>query len=133
MQALLAKLADVSGVSAFRSRQDPVARTEGVVVELLCESEEWKDDTVHAGGVRTLSVKVDVLARGAVPDQVADAAVAGCHAAIMADRTLSGECISIIETGITWDYDSADLDAVRVSRGYDVMFTLSAASDTAAY
>lgn len=133
MQALKAKLAAVSGVSAFRSRQDPVARAEGIVVELLADSEEWVEPTVHSAGVRRLSIKVDVIARGAEPDKVADPAVAGCHAAVMADTTLGGKCTAINETGIAWDCDPADLDAVRVSRSYDVVYTLKAADDTAAY
>ena len=132
LEALLTKLGTVAGVHAYRNRQDPVTRAEGVVVELLPQSEEWSDKTVHGWGVRRLSVSVDVIARGAPPDQVADPGVAGCHAAIMADQTLGGKCTGIAETGISWETEDADLDAVRVSRGYDITYTVNAADDTAA-
>lgn len=132
MQALKAKLAAVAGVSAFRSRQDPVARAEGIVVELLADAEAWVEASIHPQGIRQLSIKVDVIARGAEPDKVADPAVSGCHAAVMSDPTLGGKCTAINETGIAWDYDPADLDAVRVSRSYDVLYVLKASDDTAA-
>lgn len=132
LDALLAKLATVANVAEYRSRLDPVDRSEGVAALLYPESEQTQEAGIGKTLIRRLAVRVDVIARGAVPDEVADAAVSGCHAAIMADPTLAGACTTIEEAGIDWAMESADLDAVRVSRRYDVIYTLRLDDDTAA-
>lgn len=132
LDALLAKLATVSNVAEYRSRLDPVDRSEGIAALLYPESESTQDSGIGQTLIRRLTVRVDVIARGAVPDEVADTAVGACHAAIMADTTLAGACVAIEEAGIDWEMESADQDAVRVSRRYDVVYSVKLNDDTLA-
>ena len=134
LAALLATLSTVSNVAESRSRFEGATRAEGVVAVLTPDSEDIIEAAIGANGivVRRLVVSVEITARGSIPDQVADPAVAGCHAAIMADRTLGGKCTSIDESGLAWDFESADQDAVRVSRQYAIHYQTRATDDTVA-
>jgi hypothetical protein len=130
LDALIVKLVAVSSVDAYRSRQDPVDRSEGVVALLYPEAEEPNEPTIGALQVRRLSIRVDIVARGAEPDEVADTAVGDCHAAVMSDPSLAGACSDIQEQGIDWVMSSADGDAVKVSRRYDVLYSVRTTDDT---
>ncbi len=67
-------------------------------------------------------VRVGIVARGAVPDQVADPVVSAVHARIMADLTLAGLCYDIQPRSIVWQLLDADNAAVVVTSEFAVLY-----------
>ena len=72
-----------------------------------------------------LTVRVAVVVRGAIPDQVADPVVESLHAKIMADLTLGGYAIDIQPIGVTFDIVEADQPAGVVMCDYRVQYRTS--------
>lgn len=110
-----------AGSNVFRSRAIPIGRSlsPAIVVTPVSEATEAQ---IGSRSDRRLQVRVEVIARGAVPDSLADATCVSAHSKIMADTRLGGLCIDIEEAGAEWDFDDADLDAVSVATTYAVVF-----------
>jgi transcriptional antiterminator Rof (Rho-off) len=120
-------LGTVPGATFYRSREAAIARSEStaIVLEPEEESVELRTST-GALSVRTLTALVLVVARGQIPDQIADPVIQSLHAKLMADRTLGGLCALIIEHGTKWTFDEADLTAVTVEMRYGVRYMTNA-------
>lgn len=129
LEELALLLGNVANASFYRSRQAAVTREQGVVMVLLPEQEAVMLRGGPAGLPATQAItqrdftfKVIVIARGDIPDQVADAIAQAAHAAIMQDTTLGGLVARIIELGTKWDFELADLDAVVCEMRYQVRY-----------
>lgn len=66
------QLNTVTGVDAVRSRFVPVRREEGTRV-IVTPEDETAEEMISQGIRRVLTIKTSIIARGAIPDQVADA------------------------------------------------------------
>ncbi|MGH8569621.1 MAG: hypothetical protein ACREXU_16840 [Gammaproteobacteria bacterium] len=110
-----------AGSSVFRSRAIPITRelSPAIVVTPVSESTEAQ---IGSRSDRRLQVRVEVIARGAVPDSVADATCVSAHSKILADTRLGGLCFDIEETASEWEIEDADLDAVSVATTYTVVY-----------
>ena len=73
--------------------------------------------------LRTLKVKIVVIARGDVPDSIADTAVGSIHQAIMVDPTCGGLAGVIYDDSIKTEMELADQNAVRVEMLYTVKYS----------
>lgn len=122
--ALATKLATVPNVTVFRSRENAVAREEGIAVLLQPENEQVEKRASNPGGfvVKNLLLDISVIARGDPADQVADPALVAAHALVMADPTLGNLCAQIIEHSTEWKFDQADLTAVEVLVRYQIRY-----------
>lgn len=115
--AALAKVATVSGATVYRSRWTALSRAESPAIVVRPE----KEDIVNRNNdlsERELVVVVEVVARGATPDSVADQHCVAAHNALMQDQTLGGKALLMRELGTVWEMQDADTDAVVVSRRY---------------
>ncbi len=115
--AILTKLGGVSGVGLYRSRFTALSRGESPAIVVRPE----KEDIVKRNNdlsEREMILVVDVIARGAVPDSVADQYCVSAHAKVIEDETLGGLTLFTRETGTVWEMQDADLDAVVVSMRY---------------
>ncbi|MGH9202111.1 MAG: hypothetical protein ACRD2A_12855, partial [Vicinamibacterales bacterium] len=65
---------------------------------------------------------VEVVARGAAADQIADPYCVSAQAKVMEDQTLGGLCLYLREAGTQWLMDDADLDACLVSTAYTIHY-----------
>ena len=117
LQALVALVDPLPGMTVFRSREAAFARSEGVCA-LIRPEEESVVNQVTRLTVRDLAVEITVIARDQIPDQVADPFVRAIHAAIAADQTLGGRVARIIEESTKWDFEVADQNAVAVVMRY---------------
>jgi hypothetical protein len=128
LQAFVATC-EAAGTDAavYRSRSDAIQRSEGhaIIVRPLEESIEKKSADFT---MRDLTVELEVMTRGQVPDQDADPIVAAIHAAVTADLTLGGLVAQVIEDGTSWDFETADMDAVSVQMRYRVRYATPANS-----
>jgi hypothetical protein len=110
-----------AGSNVFRSRVVPITRGLSPAIVVTPTGEEV-NPTLGTKATRKLDVRVEVIARGSIPDNAADATCVSAHAKIMADKRLGGLCVGIGERGTNWDIQDADLDAVSVVTTYTVVY-----------
>jgi hypothetical protein len=75
----------------------------------------------------SLTVRVAVIVRGDVPDQLADPIVESAHAKIMADLTLGGYAIDVQPQSVSFDLIEADQTAGVIALEYLVRYRTSVA------
>ena len=125
--AVRTALIGTTGVSTriYRSRTEPITRGESpaIVVEPLTDTAAQNTSLPTLDW--SLTVRVAVIVRGAIPDQVADPIVESLHAKIMADLTLGGYAIDIQPIGVTFDIVEADQPAGVVMCDYRVQYRTS--------
>ena len=123
-------LIGTTGVSTrfYRSRTEPITRGESpaIVVEPLTDTAAQNTSLPTLDW--SLTVRVAVIVRGAIPDQIADPVVESLHAKIMADLTLGGYAIDIQPIGVTFDIVEADQPAGVVMCDYRVQYRTSVAN-----
>jgi hypothetical protein len=125
--AIRTALIGTTGVSTriYRSRTEPITRGESpaIVVEPLTDTAAQNTSLPTLDW--SLTVRVAVVVRGAIPDQVADPVVESLHAKIMADLTLGGYAIDIQPIGVTFDIVEADQPVGVVMCDYRVQYRTS--------
>lgn len=123
LAALAAKLTATPAIATTveRSRVAAFTRADG-----LCVWVEPVQDNASQIVIPLLDwemiVRVGIVARGAVPDQVADPVVSAVHARIMADLTLAGLCYDIQPRSTVWQLLDADNAAVVVTSEFAVLY-----------
>jgi hypothetical protein len=125
LQAMTALADTVPGVVVYRSREAALSRAEGTAI-LVRPEEETVVSEMTGFTKRDLAVGVTIIARGQIPDQVADAAIVAMHAAVAANQTLGGLCARIIEEATKWDFEVADQNAVAAVVTYRIRYLTSA-------
>jgi hypothetical protein len=121
MATVFNKFALIPGQTSFRSRKAALALTEGIAIVVEPEEEPVRYLANNAA-VRELLMVVRILARGEVPDSVADPIRVAMHAALMADPTVGGLCQRIVEQDTKWAYEEADLTAVSLEARYKLIY-----------
>ena len=110
------------GTRIWRTRVEPIPREESpaIVVEPLTDNP--RIDTNLATLTWTMTVRVSVIVRGTIPDQVADPIIQSLHSKLMADYTLGGYAMDIIPAGVTFNFSEADGAAGEIQCDYRVMY-----------
>lgn len=123
MQAVATRLAATAGVSGrvFRSYAEAMERDEHPCVLVRWTNEQATPQTVPQIE-RTLTIEVAIMVRGDTPDQLADPIAQSVHALLCADSSLGGLAIDITPTGATFDMESADGTAGKITQSYEVVF-----------
>jgi hypothetical protein len=73
----------------------------------------------------SLTVRVAVIVRGDMPDQLADPIVESAHSKIMADLTLGGYAIDVQPQSVSFDLMEADQPAGVIMMDYLVRYRTS--------
>lgn len=123
LQRIVTALAGTSGVGSriYRSRVEPLARGEAPAIVVEPVSDSATQDTL--GTLRwTMNVRVAVIVRGAVPDQLADPVMLDVHSKLMADATLDGYAIDLLPTTVSFESIEADQPAGVVSAEFAVTY-----------
>ena len=127
LAAILAALTGTTGVSTriYRSRVEPIARAESPAIVI----EPVKDDATIQTQLATLDwslrVRITVIVRGAIPDQIADPILQSLHTKIMADPTLGGYAIDIMPLAVNFVFMEADGTAGEIQCDYRIMYRTS--------
>jgi hypothetical protein len=125
--AVRAALTGTTGVGnrIYRSRVEPISRAESpaIVVEPL--SDNASQNTALPTLDWSMTVRVTVIVRGAIPDQIADPIVESLHGRLMADLTLGGYAIDIQPIGVTFNFAEADGAAGEIQCDYRVLYRTS--------
>lgn len=100
-QILAAVAVRLAGCQVERSRLVAFSRQDGLSawVEPV---QDAANQVLHNRIDWSLGVRVGIIARGRVPDQLADPVVNSVHAALMADLTLGGLAYDIQPRATTW-------------------------------
>jgi len=127
LDAVRTALTGTTGVSnrIYRSRVEPVSRAESpaLVVEPL--SDTAAQNTALPTLDWSMIVRITVIVRGAVPDQLADPIIQSLHGRLMADLTLGGYAIDIQPIGVTFNFTEADGAAGEIQCDYRVLYRTS--------
>lgn len=120
---IVTALAGTTGVGSriYRSRVTPLARGESPAIVVEPVSDQAEQDTLGTL-MWTMQVRVAVIVRGDVPDQLADPVLTSIHAKLMADATLNGYVIDLLPTAVAFEIIEADQTAGVVSAEYAVKY-----------
>lgn len=128
MAAVAGALAGTAQVGSriYRSRVEPITRGESpaIVVEPLTDV---ADNGVVPKLDWQLTVRIAVIVRGAVPDQLADPIVDDVHKKLLSNATLLGLVVEIVPLRVTFDSMEADQPAGVVMMDYSIRYRTQAA------
>lgn len=110
------------GTRIYRSRVEPMARSEAPAIVIEPVDDQASIDTSLPTLTWRLTVRVTVIVRGAVPDQLADPIVLDLHSKLTADQTLGGNAMDIQPIGVTFNLVEADQPAGVIMCDYRVIY-----------
>ena len=115
------------GTRIYRSRVVPLSRGESPAIVVEPVSDTAQQNTSLPTLDWSLTVRVSVICRGAVPDQQADPIVEDMHSKIVADLTLGGYAIDVQPESVSFEMLDADQPAGVISCTYVVRYRTSVA------
>jgi hypothetical protein len=127
LAAIRTALTGTTGVSTriYRSRVEPLARQESPAIVVEPVSDTAAQNTALPTLDWSLTVRVAIIVRGDIPDQLADPIVASAHSKIMADLTLGGYAIDVQPQSVSFDLMEADQPAGVIMMDYLVRYRTS--------
>jgi len=130
LTAIAAALVGTTGVSTriYRSRVEPITRGESPAIVIEPISDNAQQNTSLPTLDWSLVVRIAVIVRGNIPDQLADPTVQNLHSKLMADLTLGGYAIDIEPVSVTFELVEADQPAGVVMCDYRVLYRTSVAN-----
>jgi hypothetical protein len=130
LAAIASTLAGTTGVSTriYRSRVEPLTRGESpaLVIEPISDSAEQLTSLPKLDW--SLTVRIAVIVRGNIPDQLADPTVESLHSKLMADLTLGGYAIDIQPQGVSFEMVEADQPAGVIACDYLIRYRTTVAN-----
>jgi hypothetical protein len=120
------------GTRIYRSRVEPMARAESPAIVVEPVSDTAEQNTSLPTLDWSLTVRVAVIVRGAIPDQLADPIVQDMHSKLMADLTLGGYAIDIQPQAVAFEMVEADQPAGVISCDYLIRYRTSVTNLAAA-
>ena len=129
LAAIRTALIGTTGVSTriYRSRVEPISRGESPAIVVEPVSDTAEQNTALPTLDWSLTVRVAVIVRGDIPDQLADPIVEDAHGKIMADLTLGGYAIDVQPQSVSFDLMEADQPAGVIMINYLVRYRTSVA------
>ena len=124
MARLLTTLANTTGVSTriYRSRVVPLTRGESPALVLEPVSDTVEQNTSLPTLDHFLTVRISVIVRGDVPDNVADATVESLHSKVMADLTVNNLAIDVQPSDTSFELLNADQPGGVIDIEYIVLY-----------
>lgn len=109
----------------YRSRVEPMARAESPAIVIEPVNDTAEQNTSLPTLDWSLTVRISVIVRGAIPDQLADPIVESLHSKLMADLTLGGVAIDIQPQSVNFEMVEADQPAGVISCDYLIRYRSS--------
>jgi len=118
MAAAAAAAPSLGTARVFRSRTSAIARNESPALVIRPSDE----GVTPMDGVaeRDFSVQVLIIARGDIPDDIADQVIGEVHALFAADPSFGGRAAHLFETSSAWTFADADEAACELDVRYRV-------------
>ena len=113
LAAIATALVGTTGVSTriYRSRVEPITRGESPAIVIEPISDSAQQNTALPTLDWSLVVRIAVIVRGNIPDQLADPTVESLHTKMMADLTLGGYAIDVQPQSVSLELVEADQPA----------------------
>jgi hypothetical protein len=130
LAAVRTALTGTSGVGTriYRSRQEAFARDESPAIVVEPVNDQALIETSLPTLTWNLTVRIAVIVRGAVPDQLADPIIVSAHSKLMADLTLGGYAMDIAPQGVNFDMADADQSAGVIMCDYLIRYRTTLSS-----
>jgi hypothetical protein len=130
LSAITTALATTAGVSGrvYRSRVTAMQRAESPAIVIEPISDTPTQNTSLPTLDWRMRVRVTVIVRGDVPDQLADPIIESMHAKMVADLTLGGYAIDVQPDEVTYNMFDSDQPAGVIFNDYIVQYRTSVAS-----
>ena len=130
LTAIASALATTAGVGGrvYRSRVTAMQRAESPAIVIEPISDTPTQNTSLPTLDWRMRVRVTVIVRGDVPDQLADPIIESMHAKMVADLTLGGYAIDVQPDEVTFNMLDADQPAGVIFNDYIVQYRTSVAS-----
>jgi hypothetical protein len=130
LTAVRTQLTGTTGVGTriYRSRVEPMARAESPAIVVEPVNDTAQQNTSLPTLDWSLTVRVAVIVRGAIPDQLADPIVEDLHSKLMADLTLGGVAIDVQPQSVSFEMVEADQPAGVISCDYLIRYRTSVAN-----
>ena len=130
LSAITTALAGTTGVGSriYRSRVEAFSRGESPAISLEPINDTPATNTSLPTLDWSLTVRIAVIVRGAIPDQLADPIVESLHSLLMVDLSLGGLAMDIIPASVDWQLIEADTPAGVVLCDYVVRYRTSVGS-----
>jgi hypothetical protein len=127
LAAVASALAGTTGVSTriYRSRVEPMSRGESPAIVIEPVQDQAEQNTSLPTLDWSLTVRISVIVRGAIPDQLADPTVESLHSKLMADLTLGGYAIDVQPQSVNFELVEADQPAGVISCDYLIRYRTS--------
>jgi len=124
LRAITTALTGTTGVGTriYRSRVTALARQESPAIVIEPISDTAEQNTALPRLDWSLTVRIAVVVRGDVPDQLADATVQSLHAKVMADLTLGSYAIDVQPQSVNFELIDADQPAGVISCDFLVRY-----------
>jgi hypothetical protein len=134
LAAVRTALTNTTGVSTriYRSRVEPMSRGESPAIVIEPVSDTAEQNTSLPTLDWSLTVRISVIVRGAIPDQLADPTVESLHSKLMADLTLGGVAMDIRPQSVNFELVEADQPAGVISCDYLIRYRTANANLTTA-
>ena len=113
------------GTRIYRSRVEPFTRGESPAIVVEPVNDTAVQNTALPTLDWSLTVRVAIIVRGNVPDQLADPIIESAHANIMADLTLGGYAIDVQPQSASFELLEADQPAGVISLDYLIRYRTS--------
>jgi len=125
VDTLLAATAGATG-QVYRSRQEAFSRAESPSVVVEPGPSRASAEPVSTCKIDwTFTLVIEIYARGAIPDQVADPVVKSVHGLLMADRTLGGLAMDIWPGDRDPEFAAAEGGAIKEVLTYQIRYRTS--------
>lgn len=130
LSAVQAALAGTTGVGTriYRSRVEPLARAESSALIVEPINDIPTQNTSLPTLDHVLNLRVVVIVRANVPDQVADPTIESLHSKLMADLTLGGLCIDVQPGPTEFTLEQADVPVGVIFCNFRVLYRTSVSS-----
>jgi hypothetical protein len=130
LTAIASALATTAGVNGrvYRSRVTAMQRAESPAIVIEPISDTPTQNTSLPTLDWRMRVRVTVIVRGDVPDQLADPIIEDMHAKMVADLTLGGYAIDVQPDEVTYNMLDADQPAGVIFNDYIVQYRTTVAS-----
>lgn len=124
LTAVRTALTNTTGVGTriYRSRVEPMARAESPAIVVEPVSDQAEQNTSLPTLDWSLTVRISVIVRGEIPDQVADPIVESLHSKVMADLTLGGVAMDVRPVSVNFELVEADQPAGVISCDYLIRY-----------
>ncbi len=113
----------------FRSRKKAVSRAEAPAVIIEPIRDDNESETIYRL-TWSLVVRVSLIVRGDIPDQVADPIIEAIHAAIMTDVSLGGLSMDIEPGSVNFELLEVDAGGGVIPIDYTVVYQTARESMT---